>query len=253
MALPSGHDAALLQEFAAQNAVTVYLQCGEQGAVEYYCGEKRELVSTHVASNSSLVCMPGDFLQGNALVNEQLVGAVLAALQPKQDDALLEAFCGLGNFTFPLSKAVGHITAVELGEAMLLRARTQSAAAGIGNINWLPGNLDRFDECHWDLPAFNKILLDPPRDGAQDFCKKIGLKGVESIVYVSCNPSTLARDAAILAERGFALHSVQLVDMFPQTPHIEALSVFRWDESLLRKAKKQKVMEGKSLQKRLKR
>lgn len=253
MTMPVSHDAALLQAFAASNAVTVYLQCGEQGAVEYYCGDKKDLVSAHIASNSSLVCMPGDFLQGNALVNDHLIDAVLVALQPEKDDVLLEAFCGLGNFTFPLSKKAGHITAVELSEAMLLRAKEQSSASGIGNINWLSGNLDRLDECRWTLPDYNKILLDPPRDGAQDFCKKISLKGVERIVYVSCNPSTLARDATILAERGFALRSVQLVDMFPQTSHIEALSVFQWDESLLRKAKKQKVAAEKSVQKRLKR
>jgi 23S rRNA (uracil1939-C5)-methyltransferase len=197
--------------------------------------------------------VPGDFLQGNAVVNDRLVDAVLAALEPAHSDRILEAFCGLGNFTLPLAKRVNSIVAVELSESMLARAAVQAAAQDLTNITWLAGNLDQFDERKLKLPVVNKIVLDPPRDGAQEFCKQVSLKGVERIVYVSCNPSTLARDAAIFAGRGFALRSTQLADMFPQTPHIEALAVFEWDEALLRQMKKQKVAVAKTVQKRLKR
>ncbi len=258
MTQPSEVDAALLRGFATATSVVIYLQTEDKGNAQYFCGPDTPLVSNNTATNTALTCVPGDFLQGNAAVNVLLINAVLTAMQPTSTDSVLEAFCGLGNFTLPLSQCVQKITAIELSESMLARASAQATAQDITNINWLASNLDQcdlhtFDSHKLALPVFNKLLLDPPRDGAQDFCKHISLKGVERIVYVSCNPSTLARDAAIFAERGFALHSVQLVDMFPQTSHIEALAVFLWDESLLRQMKKQKTAVAKSVQKRLKR
>lgn len=253
MAQPSDIDATLLREFAAETSVAIYLQAEEKESVQYFCGPDHSLSSKNIASNTELACLPGDFLQGNAAVNALLIDSVLAALEPAGNDNILEAFCGLGNFTLPLAKQVNGITAVELSEHMLARAAVQSSAQGLANITWLAGNLDQFDERKLKLPAVNKMLLDPPRDGAQEFCKQVSLKGVERIVYVSCNPSTLARDAAFLAGRGFALKSVQLIDMFPQTSHIEALAVFEWDEALLRQMKKQKVAVAKTVQKRLKR
>lgn len=253
MAQPADIDAALLREFSAVTAVSVYLQQEDKESAQYFCGPEHALLSINATSNTELVCVPGDFLQGNAAVNALLVDAVLAALQPTDKDKVLEAFCGLGNFTLPLAKHINCVTAIELSESMLARANTQASSQGLTNIHWLAGNLDQFDVRKFKLPAVNKILLDPPRDGAQAFCKEVSLKGVERIVYVSCNPSTLARDAAILAGRGFALHSVQLLDMFPQTLHIEALAVFQWDETLLHQMKKQKLAVAKTAQKRLKR
>lgn len=253
MAQPSAQDVSLLQTFSDTTGVTVYLQPEEKSAVEYCCGPERFLRVIHDVSRTELACLPGDFLQGNAAVNAQLIDAVVAALQPAAGDTVLEAFCGLGNFTLPVARQVQQVTAIELSETMLARAAAQATAQEIHNIAWLAGNLDQFDAQKFQLPAANKLLLDPPRDGAQVFCKQVVLKGVERIVYVSCNPSTLARDAAILAERGFSLESVQLVDMFPQTTHIEALAVFEWDEALLQQMKKQKVAAARSGQKRLKR
>lgn len=258
MAQPSDADAALLRDFSTATSVAIYLQTEDKGAAQYFCGPDFALVVKNTATDTALACLPGDFLQGNVIVNALLIDAVLTAMQPKSTDTALEAFCGLGNFTLPLSQCVQKITAIELSESMLARASAQASAQDITNINWLASNLDQCDSHTFDshklaLPVFNKLLLDPPRDGAQEFCKHVNLKSVERIVYVSCNPSTLARDAAILAERGFALQSVQLVDMFPQTSHIEALAVFLWDESLLRQMKKQKVTAAKTVQKRLRR
>ena len=253
MASPSEVDLMLLRELSAATSLVVFLQSEEKGSAEYFCGPVRSLVVGHAASRSELSCLPGDFLQGNAVINSKLVDIVLAELQPQKTDQILEAFCGLGNFTLSIARLVGHVTAIELNEGMLVRAAAQSTGLGLHNVSWQAGNLDQFDLRKFNLPQANKVLLDPPRDGAQAFCKNIPLKGVERIVYVSCNPSTLARDAAILAERGFAMASMQLVDMFPQTSHIEALAVFEWDEALLRKMKKQKAVAEKSVQKRLKR
>jgi 23S rRNA (uracil1939-C5)-methyltransferase len=253
MAQPFDADATLLREFSSLTGVNVFLQSGEKESANFFHGNEHALICSHAASHMALSCLPGDFLQGNAAVNHRLVDAVLDALQPAVNDKLLEAFCGLGNFTLPLSRRVSHITAVELSGDMLVRATSMAASQQVTNISWLAGNLDQFDSNKLLLPAVNKILLDPPRDGAQDFCKSISLKGVERMVYVSCNPSTLARDAAILAERGFALQSVQLIDMFPQTSHIESLAIFIRDEALLRAMKKKKIAVEKTTIKKLKR
>ncbi len=253
MAQPAEVDAALLRELSAGTFLSIYLQQDDHGEAEHFCGPDQGLITRHVESDTALACLPGDFLQGNAVVNALLIDAVLAALKPVSTDVILEAFCGLGNFTLPLAKQVGSITALELSESMLERAAEQAERQGLTNITWFTANLEQSDSHRLKLPAANKLLLDPPRDGAQDFCKEISLKGVGRIVYVSCNPSTLARDAAILAARGFLLHSVQFVDMFPQTAHIEALAIFQWDESLLRKIKKEKLVVAKTAQKRLKR
>lgn len=250
LAQPSEVDVALLHGLSVTTGASVFLQLEEKRAPHYLCGPQQSLSVGHECSGAVLDCMPGDFVQGNAAVNEQLVGAVLAAIQPVATDVVLEAFCGLGNFTVPLASRVASVVALEVSEVMLARAR-QSAVAG--TIRWQACDLDAFDPAALQLPQANKILLDPPRDGAQAFCRSMPVDAVERVVYVSCNPSTLARDAAILAERGFALDRIALVDMFPQTSHIEALAVFLRDEKLARKLKKEKAAKAGAMQKRLRR
>lgn len=248
LAEPGETDAARLQALALATGASIFLQTEEKQPPQFFAGAQAGLQLA--AGDVAVSCLPGDFVQGNAAVNTQLVAAVLAALQPCASDVLLEAFCGLGNFTLPLAPQVALITALDLSEAMLARAR-QSVVAG--RIQWLACNLDAFAPQALPLPKANKILLDPPRDGAAAFCRTVPLTGVQRVAYVSCNPSTLARDAAILAERGLALRSVQLVDMFPQTSHIEALVVFEPDVALARRMKKEKTAKQAAGLKRLKR
>lgn len=250
---PSAVDADLLRALSEKTALNIFLQTEEKIPPQFYCGPQPSLFIRHENSDTTLGCLPGDFVQGNAVVNAQLVEAVLEALQPVVTDSVLEAFCGLGNFTLPLAQHVAQVTALELDSGMLERARTHANAQQIANVRWQACNLDQFDAQKLRLPAFGKILLDPPRDGAQAFCRAVPVDQVERIVYVSCNASTLARDAATLAERGFALHSVRLVDMFPQTEHIETLAVFLRDASLLKQKKKEKKQQAATVQKRLKR
>lgn len=250
MAEPSAVDASLLQAFSASTGVTVFLQQEEKQEPRFFCGTQAALQIVHTGTGSAMGCLPGDFVQGNAVVNTALVGAVIDALEPVAGDTVLEAFCGLGNFTLPLALRVQRVVALELSETMLTRAATQAAAQGLTNIDWRAVNLDQFDARQLAAPSASRILLDPPRDGAQVFCRSVDVSAVTRIVYVSCNPSTLARDAAILAERGLALRTVQLVDMFPQTSHIEALAVFEPDASLLKQVtKKNRAAVGAPLKK----
>jgi 23S rRNA (uracil1939-C5)-methyltransferase len=126
MAQPAEIDAALLRELSTATFLSIYLQQEDHGDAEYFCGPDQGLIIRHVESDTELACLPGDFLQGNAAVNALLIDAVLAALKPVSSDVILEAFCGLGNFTLPLAKQVGSITALELSESMLGRAAEQA-------------------------------------------------------------------------------------------------------------------------------
>lgn len=252
---PSVADEVLLQKFSqAQSTeampVNVFLQVGDVPSVQFFCGNETALFYTHTASGAVVSCVPGDFVQGNAMVNAQLIDAVLSALQVSEQDTVLEAFCGLGNFTFPMARRVKTIVGLDVSETMLARAKMQAASQSLDNILWRTSNLDKFSGDKMSLPSYNKLLLDPPRDGAQDFCRNVAVRDVERVVYVSCNPSTLARDAGILCGRGFVMESVRFVDMFPQTHHIEALAVFVPGVSA---QKKKKVAVQKNSERRLRR
>ncbi|MFO1348515.1 MAG: 23S rRNA (uracil(1939)-C(5))-methyltransferase RlmD [Pseudomonadales bacterium] len=218
-------DQALLQAFAVEQAVTVFIQQEEKSSAQYAFGKEQVLLQ-HEKSKTALACMPGDFLQANGVLNALLVDAVLAALSPSKADSVLEAFCGLGNFTLPLAKQVGKIVAMEVSETMVSRAKKQAADQNVRNVSWMVSDLAQKKNCETIKVNANKVLLDPPREGAAVFCQHAPLDGVERITYVSCNPSSFARDAAILAQRGFVLSQVGMVDMFPQTSHIEVLAVF---------------------------
>ncbi len=243
-------DEALLQAFAAEQAITVFIQQEEKKSAQYAFGKDQVLLLQHKKSKGALACMPGDFLQANGAVNTLLVDAVLAVLSPNTTDCVLEAFCGLGNFTLPLAEQVGKIVAVEVSETMVSRAKQQAAALGVENVLWQVSDLAKKKNCETIKISANKVLLDPPREGAAVFCQHAPLDGVERVVYVSCNPSSFARDAAILGQRGFVLSQVCMVDMFPQTSHIEVLAVF--DVQAKSKIKKHSALK-KTPMKKLKR
>lgn len=175
--------------------------------------------------------LPGEFLQANAVMNDQLVAAVIAALNPAPADTVLEAFCGTGNFTFSLAPRVQAVVAAEVSASMLARARERAVALGYASVRWCQADLLTRDVTVWQqlqqqAAGARKLLLDPPREGAHALCEQFDLRGIERLVYVSCNPAALARDAAVLVQRGLLLDSVQLVDMFPQTHHSEVIAVF---------------------------
>ncbi|HQQ63973.1 MAG TPA: 23S rRNA (uracil(1939)-C(5))-methyltransferase RlmD [Pseudomonadales bacterium] len=255
---PSCSDYGLLREFSRNSNTSIFLKVGgtqseDQSPTVFFCGKEAVIEYAHEPTQTHVACFPGDFVQGNEAVNRQLTDAVLESLQTEITDTVLEAFCGLGNFTFPLARRVQRITALELSNTMLARAKRQADALAVDNIHWHASNLDRFSTQEKSCSPVNKILLDPPREGAQDFCKSVSLQGVCRLVYVSCNPSTLARDAAILAERGFLMESVRIVDMFPQTNHIEAIAVFVPDTMAGKKITANKKQAVKNSERKLRR
>ncbi|MBT8767625.1 23S rRNA (uracil(1939)-C(5))-methyltransferase RlmD [Metapseudomonas boanensis] len=170
---------------------------------------------------------PGDFVQVNAPVNEAMVAQALDWLNPQPGERVLDLFCGLGNFALPLARKVGEVVAVEGVEAMVERARGNALANGLGNVHFFQADLSNpLVGAAWAAQGFDAVLLDPPRDGALEAVRQIASTGARRVVYVSCNPATLARDSAELAKQGYRLKQAGILDMFPQTAHVEAMALF---------------------------
>lgn len=161
-----------------------------------------------------------DFTQVNPAINDQLVARALAWLQPGADETIADFFCGLGNFSLPLALRARYVVGYEIDEAMVKRAIANAKA--FSTIDYRAADLYATDIA---IPAdFQAALLDPPRAGAKALCERLSqMKKLKRVVYVSCNPQTLVRDIAILARGGFSVDRAALVDMFPQTGHIEAI------------------------------
>ena len=173
--------------------------------------------------------LPSDFVQGNSEINNKIIPQVIKALNCQKDMHVLELFCGLGNFTLPISRHVASVTAVE-GEASLIeRAKMNAAKNNIQNVSYHVANLMEDVEGlpWWKARKYDCVFLDPPRSGAENVLPLIAKLHITSIVYVSCNPATLARDAGILVnDYGYQLLNTGVMDMFPHTAHVESIAVF---------------------------
>ncbi|MCV6636124.1 23S rRNA (uracil(1939)-C(5))-methyltransferase RlmD [Candidatus Albibeggiatoa sp. nov. NOAA] len=169
-----------------------------------------------------------DFTQVNTEINRMMVQQAMDWLQPQAEDEVLDLFCGLGNFTLPLAKRAKQVIGVEGSESLVQRAKANAQAQGIFNTEYYVANLAEEPLEHiWMQRDYDKVLLDPPRSGAMEIIKALDFKQTQRIVYVSCNPSTLARDAGILVnEKGFKLVQAGVMDMFPHTAHVESMALF---------------------------
>ncbi|MCR4300487.1 MAG: 23S rRNA (uracil(1939)-C(5))-methyltransferase RlmD [Sulfuricaulis sp.] len=169
-----------------------------------------------------------DFIQINDAINNAMVGRVVELLELSSNDAVLDLFCGLGNFTLPLARRAGRVLGVE-GEASLIeRARANAQLNKIKNVEFVRADLYRKSSgAAWDHFPANKLLLDPSRSGAIEAIKSLAEPLPSRIVYVSCYPATLARDSEYLAQiLGYRLAAAGVMDMFPQTNHVESMAVF---------------------------
>ena len=221
-------DLTLLREFELNNPVQIYLQPGDISTV-YPLNENPKPLSFHLERHDiHFQFQPLDFIQVNAKINEAMIDLTMDLLQPNADDVILDLFCGLGNFTLPLAKLAGEVVGVEGDQKLVDRAKINAKHNAIHNAQFFAAdlNLDISSQL-WKTQRFNKILLDPPRSGALEVLKQLNLKGVDKIVYVSCHPASLARDAGYLVnERGYRLVKAGAMDMFPQTAHVESIAVF---------------------------
>jgi 23S rRNA (uracil1939-C5)-methyltransferase len=171
---------------------------------------------------------PLDFTQVNFDINREMVDRVIELMQPQADEQILDLFCGLGNFSLPLARYAGAVTGVEGDSSLVQRAGENTVRNGITNVRFQVGNLMNEDISHAFLAQhWNKILLDPPRTGAQEILRLLNLQQVERLIYISCNPATLARDAGILVnEKGMRMTQAGVMDMFPHTAHVESIACF---------------------------
>ena len=172
--------------------------------------------------------LPTDFTQVNSGLNRLMVTHALSLLELNADDVVLDLFCGLGNFSLPLARHSAKVVGVEGSDAMVERASMNATANGITNTQFFCANLEKEDALAGLIHhSFNKILIDPPRTGALEIVKQIDKMSPERIVYVSCNPATLARDADILVnQHGYRMISAGVMDMFPHTSHVESIALF---------------------------
>jgi 23S rRNA (uracil1939-C5)-methyltransferase len=225
---PGEADRALLAAFQREHAVALYLQRGGPTTVVSLSEDTRPLTYALPAFDVTFEFLPTDFIQVNARLNELMVARVIELLQAAPGLRVLDLFAGLGNFTLPLARLGMQVRAVE-GEATLVeRARHNALRNGLPQVEHAVANL--FEQAagqSWRIGPWDRLLLDPPRAGAQQLCSEMRTLAPARIVYVSCNPATLARDAGLLVHgQGYRLEAAGILDMFPQTAHVEAVAVF---------------------------
>ena len=226
----SAADEDVLRDFAEAHDLVLYLQTGgPETAVPFHPREAPPLFYTLPDFGIELRFLPTDFTQVNHGVNRMLVRRALALLAPGNGDRIADMFCGLGNFTLPIARSGAQVLGVEGSANLVGRARANAALNGLsGRTEFRIANL--FEATAENLAAFgrfSKMLIDPPREGALALVKALGTGPPARIVYISCNPATLARDAAILVhEQGYRLRGAGIANMFPQTSHVESIALF---------------------------
>ncbi|MNC06030.1 23S rRNA (uracil(1939)-C(5))-methyltransferase RlmD [compost metagenome] len=212
--------------------------CSEHGAQLWWQGEGEPQADDPAqalgyrldAYGLTLAWRPGDFVQVNAPVNDLMLAQALDWLAPQAGERVLDLFCGLGNFALPLARRAAEVVGVEGVQAMVERATANAAANGLGNAHFYRADLSQpLAEAAWAKGGFAAVLLDPPRDGAAAVVGQLRSLGARRVLYVSCNPVTLARDAALLVQQGYRLKRAGILDMFPQTAHVEAMALFEAD------------------------
>lgn len=170
---------------------------------------------------------PTDFTQVNGELNRHMINRALTMLDPQEDEQILDLFCGLGNFTLPLATRSRYVVGVEGSEEMVRRGFENARENGLNNVEFHAANLcEDFGASSWAARRYDKILLDPPRSGALEIIPVVAALGARKILYISCNPATLARDAGELVKHGYVLTRAGVMDMFPHTSHVESIAEF---------------------------
>jgi 23S rRNA (uracil1939-C5)-methyltransferase len=225
---PTETDRARLLAFAAETGLHVYLQPGGADSVAPLPGQAVRLSYRLPAHAVEIGFEPFDFTQVNLELNRLMVDQALELLDPQPDERVLDLFCGLGNFTLPIARRAAAVVGVEGDAGLVLRARRNAEQNGIGNVDFQQADLYGAPSAAapWHQERFDKALLDPPRTGAREVLDALAATGVRRIVYVSCYPATLARDAAHLVHAlGFRLVAAGAMDMFPHTAHLESMAL----------------------------
>jgi len=224
----SASDLQKLRQFALDSGIAVLLQ--PSGPASIHCLEPAslELEFELPGFGMRLAFGPSDFIQVNAAMNQKMIHRALELLEPGKDERVLDLFCGLGNFTLPIASLAGEAVGIE-GDSELVRKAVENAKKNevnnavfhVADLGEDPGS------AAWLKHHYDKILVDPPRSGAEFVLPHIAASGAGRVVYVSCHPASLARDAGVLVHQfGFRLLGAGVMDMFPHTGHVESIALF---------------------------
>ncbi|EIW9477386.1 MULTISPECIES: 23S rRNA (uracil(1939)-C(5))-methyltransferase RlmD [Klebsiella] len=215
-------DKEKLERFSQTHGLSLYL-APQSEILEHIRGDE----PWYTSDGLRLVFSPRDFIQVNDGVNQKMVSTALAWLDIQPQDRVLDLFCGMGNFTLPLAKAAASVVGVEGVPALVAKGRENAALNGLQNVTFFHENLEEdVTRQAWAKHGFDKILLDPARAGAPGVMAHIIKLAPRRVVYVSCNPATLARDSEALLQAGYRIQRLAMLDMFPHTGHLESIVLF---------------------------
>lgn len=211
-----------LVEFANRHQVSLYLM-PQNDQLNLICGDS----GYYLEAGVEIAFEPNNFIQVNQQVNNSMVKQAIDWLALSAQDRVLDLFCGLGNFSLPIAQQVASVVGVEGVDVMVEKAAANAARNGLSNAQFYQANLEQdFSGQIWAGEKFDKVLLDPARAGASGIVDQLSELGAERVVYVSCNPATLARDSQSLLSQGFKLEKLGMLDMFPHTSHLESMALF---------------------------
>ena len=227
---PSDADIALFREFGGRHELRIWLQPGGLDSLQlvWPMQDPGPLTYALPEFDIEIAFEPIDFVQVNADLNRRMVRAAIEHLAPSVDDRVLDLYCGIGNFSLPLGRRCGEVLGIE-GEPTLVHRGTANAERNaLNNVHFRHADLSAIDGTEsWLRKPWDRVLLDPARSGAAAVVQHMRRIDPERIVYVSCHPGTLARDAATLVnELDYTLESAGIIDMFPHTAHVESIAVF---------------------------
>ncbi|MEH6473739.1 MAG: 23S rRNA (uracil(1939)-C(5))-methyltransferase RlmD [Halopseudomonas sp.] len=221
-------DQDALINLAAELGFVLYLQPAGPDSLHPAVPDKTLPLSYALPEQQlQLQFQPQDFTQINPQINQQMINLALQLLQPSSEDRILDLFCGLGNFTLPLARQAKEVVGIEGIEAMVERGRANAALNQLDNAAFYAADLTQpISDKPWFGSGFNKVLLDPPRTGAYELIQPLAKLGAAQILYISCDPATLARDAGELVKHGYRLTQWGVMNMFPHTTHVESIALF---------------------------
>lgn len=227
---PSEADREQLVSFGLAHDLRIYLQPGGLDSLQLIQPEPcdESLYYSLPEFDVRIEFEPIDFVQVNSEINRRMVHFAVEQLDVGADDRVLDLFCGIGNFSLPLARRAGAVLGIEGEKTLVQRAADNARRNGLDNAEFRVADLSRIDGSEaWLKAGWDRVLLDPARSGAADVIARMPAINPERIVYVSCHPGTLARDAGILVhEHHYRLESAGIIDMFPHTAHVESIAVF---------------------------
>lgn len=224
----SDDDLQKVLEFSHQHQLQVYLQSKGPKTVKPIEPYDEPLRFTIDGYDMNYEFLPNDFIQVNRMMNEKMITQALSAMDLKDDDVVLDLFCGLGNFTLPMAKTVAKVVGVEGDQQLVERALHNAELNKLTNVSFYEADLTHdHSNSAWFNEPYTKVLIDPPRSGAWEVLPLIAATAAKTLVYVSCHPASLARDTdRLVNELGFTLAKAGVMDMFPHTSHVESMAIF---------------------------